>query len=353
MYYNRLLRCWVFDPMDYFLLSIMVGSLSASYLKKHLSEEKSMERLRNSIIEKSNIKKSKGIVKSHLFGSKKMSIKKMSIKKIFKFALENRGGEFEDLIADHKFTNEALQLAQRIQEVVERLARFLKKHELEGVARIFFKGGTMFLQLFLRFYKIDLKYLVFGEGVNVQIIVITMTVGGVTGFLLSWFSLGTTFLAPPVLASFYMMRSLSQQISHNREYPKLKNFVNELLQDEEIKSTIRAVVVDEEIIIPSTSIEMKPWDSGKNSMPEFNFESDQTLEEFTKSKLKEELGLVENPTHKQIQEIVQRAKRKTRRKGKTVYFKDFIEKIAEDPDNIRDAEIINKPIRNRIRNKEL
>ena len=39
---------------------------------------------------------------------------------------------------------------------------------------------------------------------------------------------------------------------------------------------------------------MKPWDSDKNPRPEFNFDSDQTFEEFIKVRMKEELGLVEN-----------------------------------------------------------
>jgi phosphate/sulfate permease len=55
MYYNRILRVWVLDPLDYFLISAFVGSLLASHLKNYLSEKSSMERLKNSIINKSNL----------------------------------------------------------------------------------------------------------------------------------------------------------------------------------------------------------------------------------------------------------------------------------------------------------
>ena len=55
MYYNRILRVWVVDPLDYFLLSAIIGSLLASRLKDYLSEKKAMERLKNSIIEKSKL----------------------------------------------------------------------------------------------------------------------------------------------------------------------------------------------------------------------------------------------------------------------------------------------------------
>jgi hypothetical protein len=55
MYYDKMLRVWVVDPLDYFLLSAIIGSLLASRLKDYLSEKKAMERLKNSIIKKSKI----------------------------------------------------------------------------------------------------------------------------------------------------------------------------------------------------------------------------------------------------------------------------------------------------------
>ena len=54
MYYNRILRVWVIDPLDYFLLSAILGSILASCLKDYLSEKKAMERLKNSIIKNQN-----------------------------------------------------------------------------------------------------------------------------------------------------------------------------------------------------------------------------------------------------------------------------------------------------------
>ena len=59
---------------------------------------------------------------------------------------------------------------------------------------------------------------------------------------------------------------------------------------------------------------------------EFNFDSDQTFEEFVKSRMKEELGFVENPPPEQLEEMIHN--RKIRNKRKTVYFKDFIKEIA-------------------------
>ena len=117
MYYNRILRVWALDPLDYFLLSAIIGSLTAPRLKDYLSEKKAMERLKNSII-----KKSKLVIKSDkpIFNSKETRIKK-----IYKVALENRGGQFEEFQAD--LSNEGFKLAQEIKGLVERLAHFLKE----------------------------------------------------------------------------------------------------------------------------------------------------------------------------------------------------------------------------------
>ena len=71
MYYNRILRVWMLDPLDYFLLSTFIGSLVASRLKKYLSEKKAMERLKNSIINKSGLVTSK----TPILESKKSKIK--------------------------------------------------------------------------------------------------------------------------------------------------------------------------------------------------------------------------------------------------------------------------------------
>mmetsp|Transcript_19525 Transcript_19525/g.31408 ORF Transcript_19525/g.31408 Transcript_19525/m.31408 type:complete len:108 (+) Transcript_19525:2153-2476(+) len=103
-------------------------------------------------------------------------------------------------------------------------------------------------------------------------------------------------------------------------------------------------------VSPTTGIEMKPWDLDENPLSEL-IDSDQTFEEFIKARMKEELGLVENPTPKQIEEIIQNRRNKS--KGKTVYFKDFIKEIAEDPDDIIDAEIVKEAIKVKVKNEEL
>lgn len=126
-------------------------------------------------------------------------------------------------------------------------------------------------------------------------IIITATAGGAVGFTFSWFAAGASLVAPTVLILVFSLRSFAQQILNQINYLKFKTLVNKMLENEELKKTIRAVFLEGEVPT-STFIEIKPWDSNKNPLPEFHFDSDQTFEEFIKARMKEELGLVENPT---------------------------------------------------------
>jgi len=349
MYYNRILRVWVVDPVDYFLLSAIIGSFTASWLKNYLSEKKAMERLKNSIIKKSKIviKLDRPILNSS----------DMKVKTIYRLALETYGGQFEEFPidynnSDHQFSNEILKLAQEIKGFVEKLAVFLKERELKGVARIFFKNGRLLLELILYKCRIDITYSVLTEGLSTQVIIITATAGGAAGFTLSWFSAGAILVAPPVLISTLLIRSVLQQIINLRDYSKFKKLVNKMLEDEELKKTIRAFFIDGEVP-PTNRLEMKPFDFSENSIPKYDVESGQTLAKFIKARMKEELGLVENPTPEQLQEIIHRKKSR----GKVVFWKDFIRGIDDDlnttiSDDIIDIQIIDPPIVVKVRNEE-
>ena len=190
-----------------------------------------MERLKNSIL-----KKSKRVSDRPNLNSKET--KGTRIMKIHKLVLRTNGGQFEDFQADPEFSNEVFKLAQKIKVVMERLARFLKKRELRGVAQIFFKNGRLLLELILYKCRIDLTYSLLTKGVTTQVIIITATAGGAIGFILSWLSAGAALIAPPVLISTLLIRSLLQQIANQRDYSKFKNMVTKMLEDGELKQTI-------------------------------------------------------------------------------------------------------------------
>jgi hypothetical protein len=331
MFYNRISRVWVIDPLDYSLMSALIGSILASYLKNYLSEKSSMERLKKSIINKSNCLSSKTNIPI-------LSSKQARTKKIYNLAL--RGGQFDppvdELKAAHEVSNESFNLAQQIKGIVERLATFLKERELKGIANIFFKNGTLILELILYRCKIDITYSILTEGLSTQVIVLTSTLGGAAGFTLSWFSVGSILVSPPLLISALLLRSATQQILNQRDYLNFKNMVNKMLDDDDLKETIRAFFIEGEGQTPvSGGLKIKPVDSNESFEIDFKFNSepDENLEEFIKARMKEELGLIENPTESQLKEIIDR-KVKRKPKGKTILFREFIDEIGTDlPDD--------------------
>ena len=331
MYYNRILRIWVIDGLDYFLISFIIGTLLASYFKDYLSEKAAMERLKRSIINKS--KTNRPILNSN----------RKKIQKIYRFALNKRGGQTTlPPIEDYLFENEVFKLAQQIKGMVERLAAFLKERELKGVAKIFFKNGRFMLELLLYKCKIDITYSPLTEGLNAQVIVITATAGGAAGFTLSWFSVGASLVSVPLLVSALLLRSVTQQVLNQREYSNFKKMIDNMLNDDELKKTLRTFFVEGEGQTPrSGGLEMKAVDFNKNFALKYDFESksDEGLEEFIKARMKEKLGLIENPTETQLKEIIHR-KVNRKPKGKTVLFRDFINKISSEGFDVSDSDII-------------
>jgi len=335
MYYHRILRVWVFDAWDYFLISALIGSLLASYLKKYLSEKEASERLKNSIMNKSKLVTSKTPI---------LNSKNAKIQKIYRFALYSRGGQFEGFEAHHQFSNEDFELAHKIKEIVERLARFLKERELKGFLKIFFKSGRLVLELILYKCNININYLILREGLNLRIIVLTTTVGGAAGFIISWFSAGASSVFTPLVVSVLLLRNLTQQVLSQMAYSNFKKIMNKMLDDDELKETIRTFFIEGEVqgIIPSSGrLEMKPLDFDKNPALKYDFDSKsgEDFKEFIKARMQEEHGLIENPTQTQLEEIIHR-KVKRKPKGKTVFFRDFIDKIRSEGADLSDTDLI-------------
>ena len=347
MYYNKFLRIWVLDLVDYFLISAFIGSLVASNLKRYFSEKAAMERLKKSIINKSGLVVSKTPI---------LESKKSKTKRIYKFALGSRGGQLEEFQNAHEFPDKLMKMAQQIQQMVERLAAFLKQRELKGLLKIFFCNGKLILKLILSKCNINLTYEVLTEGLTPQVIVITSTVGGAAGFTLSWFAAGAILITPSLFLSILGLRSFAQQILTHIEFSKLKDLFQQRFEEDEIKETLQ-VIIGEESECPVISfgrIKMGPSDLDQNPILKHHFskKSSGELDEFVKERLKEELGLVENPTETQIEKIIQN-KVPRKPKGKTVFFRDFIKEISDSESDldIIDAEIIEESIRVRPKNE--
>lgn len=194
--------------------------------------------------------------------------------------------------------------------MVTKLAAFLRRRKLKGILKIFFKSGRLILKLILYKCNIEITYVALGEGVSTQIIVITATAGGLAGFTLSWFSVGASLVAPPLLISFLFLQNLTQQMLNNRAYEEFKSKMKELLKDNEIGESLRAVFLEDEGLTPSSGgLDMEPTDFDENTplkleFGEKNLKSGEEFEEFVRSRMKEELGLVENPTETELKEII-------------------------------------------------
>ena len=345
MYYNRILKVWVVDQLDYFLLSVIIGSIISSSLKNYLSEKKCTERLKNSII-----KKSKSVIKL-----KNSTPNSKKIKKIYKLALGYSGGEFvSEFVNLQQDNNKIVKLAEQVKAIIEKLVCFLRERELQGIAKIFFKNGRFLLELILQQCSIDVSYTLCMDELSTHVVIKTVTAGGILGFTISWLSAGAALLTPPILLSLTLMRSLSQQIRNQQDYSEFKKLINEMLEENEIRRTLHATFVEDEFPV-TRGLKMKSWDSDKNSLPQFNSNSDQTLDEFIKEQMEHKLGLVENPTYEQIKKIIN--KKNIKPKAKTVYFKDFIKKTVEDSNDIIEPDIIEpeivKATKIMIRNQEL
>ena len=208
-----------------------------------------MKRLRDSIIKKSEL-----VSKSDLSVS---NSKEIRIKRIYKFALENRGGDLE---TDLAVSQEVFNFASEIKHIVERLACYLKDRELQGRARIFFKNGRLLLELILFNCKIGINYYPMITDPSQFFVVTNVLIGGAAGFTIAWFSAGASLVMPPILLSALFARSIKQQIITDRDYRKFRDLIKKLLEDEKIKGTIEAIFVDGDEKIPRIpGIRMQPW----------------------------------------------------------------------------------------------
>jgi hypothetical protein len=133
---------------------------------------------------------------------------------------------------------------------IKGLAAFLKERELKGIAKILFKNSRLVLELILYKCNIDITYLTLTEGLSTPVIRITATIVGTAGFMLSWFLVGATLVASPLLISTLLLRSVTQQILHQREYLDFKKVVEKMLKDDELKETLQVFFIEEKIPTP-------------------------------------------------------------------------------------------------------
>lgn len=87
--------------------------------------------------------------------------------------------------------------------------------------------------------------------------------------------MGAILVSPPLLISVLLLRSATQQILNQIDYSNFRKMVNKMLDDDELKKTIRAFFVEGEGQNPVSGwLKMKPVDSNENFELDFKFNSE-------------------------------------------------------------------------------
>ena len=238
MYYNKITGKLVLDPIDMFLISALISSQTARYLKKYSSEESKikrekakMDRLKADLIKKS--KKTEYIPKGTSYSNK--------IKKICRVAFNTRGGEINDILIQGQLESDFstdFTIAQRIRDMILRTLIYLKTNEENaGKLRLIYLAARLGINLILVRCNIKIDYLV-EDGVPKIVQVIAVSTGGTFGFIYGWLTAGILIAAPPTILSVLMIKSLAQQYMHYKSYKEIIQFQHQLATDEKFRNEI-------------------------------------------------------------------------------------------------------------------
>jgi len=299
-----------------------------------------MARLKSAIIKKARLVNSEPLKLSS-----KLTPKELMTKKVYMIARHTRGG------SDYEY-----KLASKIKDLVIQLALFLKRKELQGkVFKFIFGHGRLILQLILAIYKIDLQFIVI-EAANFDAVVIVCCTGSVMGFIFSWFSAAATLVAPPTVLLTFLVRSLAQQIQCNRDYTKFRENISICLTDKIFQGNLERTLIRTQKRIDN---------SNKIKLEHLNWNKNPAVKEAA-----ERLGIFENvpsvtdqltsdtldPHLNKIFEEVglnEKLSTKTRIKGKTINFINFVKGMVDGHDksglDVIDIEIVQEPVRIQIR----
>jgi hypothetical protein len=351
MYYNRLTKTFICDLTDYFFLSFIIASIVSNYLKHYYwSEKASMQRSKDSIIDKSSVITPVRTINL----ASNLSYEELRFRKIYRFGLNVRGG------VDYEY-----QFAEKIKDLVLQWSSFLKENEFlafylkkkrvrDRILQIICSEGQLILRLVLHLCKINLQYILISEP-DQQFIVIASCAGGVAGFITSWLSAGTILFVTPTALSIFIVRSLVSQIAHNIEYGKVVKMAHIVL-NHEIFAEFQEKFLDRSLKSQerennSKAIELQGLNWNKNSDTK---EMAKRLGVFENSaSVAESLNLDTldlNPSIKKIfEEFGFTPKTKNIIKAKMVNFRHLVDRAVDVDNNVIYAEIVQDLSRIRIK----
>jgi hypothetical protein len=346
MYYDSVKRTWIIDLIDLALISFMIGSILGSSVKYYLSKKKST---RVNPLKESDTKE---------------LILDSRINKVYKVALQNRGGQLENFQLDFEISDDILKskeqpklapdlnpdlnpelnpelnpklnpelndlilfhLAQLVRKLVESSYNFLKRQESKGrIAQYISRNLTSIIRIGLQICQITMTHhaLLLSE-TTTQIIIVTATSTGIIGFISAWLKMGSLIITITSVMSAFFLRGFAQRLVSLR----LRKVNHQNVQQPITKVSF----VDAEIT-KVTRVEMKSPDVNKDYLPKFDSNLKETSEIVKPKKLKRFAKLIDSRDFKY------KAK-----KAKVKYYRDlaadYIDDLVEEFDDLMDSETV-------------
>ena len=358
MYYHHLKKVWVLDVIDLFVLSFAISSFIGSKVRKVLNdrEQEAEKRLRDNIIKESRLLTPSVETKNP---DMQATLIESKIQKIYKLALQSRGGadRFEEL------ENAKDLMADFFKRVTIKVVAFLhtnearlqdKKQFRDLVLRIIVSQSRFAIEMLLRYCGINLSYVWLPEW-DEYIVLAALASGSSFGFTAGWLRFGLLAYGSPALLFGLMLRSFYQQWHHNMEYEKIKEFGKRLLSDPEFKEAVSGFFAKANENSSSTKFSYEDLNWNKNPDIKKNAEKLGIFD--NDPALNEPIGTLDSDADPLFSRPKRQAKSnfKPRRRGKTVYYRDFIENLDQKNKinelDVIDAEILDKKVKLSIKDR--
>lgn len=191
-----------------------------------------MKRLKDSLIKQSRL-----IDQPQFQSRNSRSSRNKKIQKIYKFALNPRGGQIEDINLAAEFSKE-FKLAQKIKQIIERTIIFIKtKENNTKLTKFIFIALRSGIEFVLIQCNINLQCIITDE-LKPEIVILALSTGGTFGFIHGWFAAGFFLALTPSVLSVFLVRSLFQQYMHFRQYQRVLEISVKLSKDPEYRKAI-------------------------------------------------------------------------------------------------------------------
>lgn len=245
MYYNKLLNKFVFDLIDYFLLSAIISFYTTQYLKSYFSEKQKMERLRQDLISQSKLLES---------SKQPNSLRLLSSSRSIPIISSIRGGD------------KLFEISENLNVFITCVLTALKNKMGNNLLFNFCLASAIgYVRLILSFWKIIVTFYcadpTTGE-MKAQVLAIGLGTGGTVGVFASWLGASATVFSHLLVLGF-LGRSAAQQMIFFKDYIQIRNEISRLLDHKKIHKAILKIA--QRIKNPNLKLKLKPlhWEQNR------------------------------------------------------------------------------------------